>query len=116
MGGAPGRDARWRRAGLRLPAEPARRLPLARRSQRPRSSRTGQCRLPAGGRARRRLGTVGPRPTRGIARPPRGVPCDRGRAGARPMTPEEAVLIAVERCVNAATLLAAARLPADADD
>ena len=32
------------------------------------------------------------------------------------MTPEEAVLVAVERCVTAPSLLAAAHLPADADD
>jgi hypothetical protein len=32
------------------------------------------------------------------------------------MTPEEAVAIACDRCVTAASLLAAARLPGDADD
>jgi hypothetical protein len=32
------------------------------------------------------------------------------------MKPEEALLVALERCVNASALLAAARLPADADD
>lgn len=32
------------------------------------------------------------------------------------MTPEEAVVVACERCVTAASLLAAARLPVDADD